>query len=158
MPLRSWRPSVTLVRFLAVGLVSYVVNQAALYALYDRLLRGFDATIATPFGSIGGRLLVASIVALEVSILVRFVLNDCWTFAEHREAPLLRRFYRFNAGSLASPVFALAAVNVLTPVVGVSYLLANSLGIVVGLAWNWVCSNRLVWRVAQTANTPPVIA
>src|SRR5438477_10402299 len=80
MSLRSWRPSVTLVRFLTVGLVSYVVNQAALYALYDRLLRGFDATIATPFGSLGGRLLVASILAMEVSILVRFVLNDCSTF------------------------------------------------------------------------------
>ena len=158
MSLRSWRPSVTLVRFLTVGLVSYLVNQAALCALYDRLLRGFDATIATPFGSLGGRLLVASILALEVSILVRFVLNDCWTFADHRDAPLLRRFYRFNASSLASPVFALAPVNVLTPAFGISYLLANSLGIAGGLAWNWVCSNRLVWGARHPDSTSTPIA
>jgi len=47
-------------------------------------------------------------------------------------------------------------VNVLTPAFGISYLLANSLGIAGGLAWNWVCSNRLVWgaRHADSTSTP----
>jgi putative flippase GtrA len=122
--------SPTLRRFIVVGGVAYVVNQALLAALYE----GADLG-----------LLPASMLALEASILVRFGLNDRWTFRGRCGRSLWQRFYTANLSSFGSPLIALTCVNLLTPALGVSYLVANSIGITLGLAWNWLCSDRLVW-------------
>ena len=126
--------SPTLLRFLAVGGVAYVVNQALLVALYE-------GTALT--------LLPASVLALEASILVRFGLNDRWTFRSRYGGPLWQRFYRFNLSSFGSPLIALAGVNLLTPALGVSYLVANSVGIALGLAWNWYWASHVVWAAVR---------
>src|SRR5689334_19939618 len=120
----------TLRRFLVVGGVAYGVNQALLAALYEVAGLG---------------LLIASALALEASILVRFGLNDRWTFRSRCGSPVWVRFYRSNLSSFGGPLLALACVNLLTPALGVSYLIANSVGIALGVAWNWLCSNRVVW-------------
>jgi putative flippase GtrA len=142
----------TLARFLVVGGISYVVNQVLLIALYD------GAFASLPRGGEGLTnvfdlpLLLASTIALEVSILVRFALNDRWTFRDRRTKPLAARFYQSNFTSFGGPLISLATVNILTPYFGVSYLISNSLGILLGLAWNWLWSTRLVWA---TDRTPP---
>jgi putative flippase GtrA len=142
----------TLIRFLIVGGVSYVVNQVLLYVLYDgafaSLPRGEEG-LANAFDL---PLLLASIIALEVSILIRFALNDWWTFRGRHTKSLAARFYQSNFTSFGAPLICLAAVNILTPYFGVSYLISNSLGILLGLAWNWFWSTRLVWA---TGRTPP---
>ena len=140
----------TLVRFLIVGGVSYVVNQVLLLVLYDgafaSLPRGEEG-VANAFDL---PLLLASIIALEVSILIRFALNDWWTFRDRHTKSLAARFYQSNFTSFGAPLICLAAVNILTPYFGVSYLISNSLGILLGLAWNWFWSIRLVWATGQT--------
>ena len=122
--------SPTFLRFLAVGGATYLVNQALLVAFYE---------------GAGLGLLAASVLALEASILVRFALNDRWTFRSRCRRSLWQRFYRSNVTSFGSPVIALACVNLLTPALGISYLVANSIGIALGLTWNWLCSSRVVW-------------
>jgi putative flippase GtrA len=81
---------------------------------------------------------------------VRFGLNDRWTFRSRCGRPLWQRFYSSNLSSFGSPLIALACVNLMTPALGVSYLIANSIGIALGLGWNWLCSNRLVWAETRT--------
>jgi putative flippase GtrA len=141
----------TLLRFLVAGGVSYVVNQVLLVALYDgafaSLPRGGEG-VASAFD---WPLLLASTIALEISIIVRFALNDRWTFPDRRAKSLATRFYQSNFTSFGSPLICLAAVNVLTPYFGVSYLVSNSLGILLGLAWNWFWSTRLVWAAGRTS-------
>jgi len=150
--LRAAIASSTLARFLAVGGVSYVVNQVLLFALYDgafaSLPRGGES-LASAFDL---PLLLASIIALEVSILVRFALNDRWTFRDRHTKSFAARFYQSNFTSFGAPLICLAAVNILTPYFGVGYLVSNSLGILLGLAWNWFWSTRLVWA---TGRMPP---
>ena len=128
----------TLRRFLVVGGVAYAVNQALLVALY---------------AGAGLGLLPASVLALEASILVRSALNDRWTFRSRCRRPLRQRFYRSHVSSFGGPLIALACLNLLTPALGVSYLIANSVSIALGLAWNWLCSDRLVW--AETTAPRP---
>jgi putative flippase GtrA len=140
----------TLVRFLLVGGVSYLVNQALLVALYDGVFASLPRGGATLPSAVDLPLLLASIIALEVSILIRFALNDRWTFRDRCGKPLAARFYQSNFTSFGSPLICLAAVNILTPYFGVGYLLSNSLGILLGLAWNWFWSDRLVWAAART--------
>ncbi len=132
--------SSTLVRFLIVGGISYLVNQALLVLFYD------GALASVPRGAFNGPLLVASSAAIELSILVRFALNDVWNLRDRREKSFAARFYQSNFTSFGSPLIALAAVNVLTPVFGISYLISNSIGILLGLAWNWFCSVKIVWQ------------
>jgi len=40
----------------------------------------------------------------------------------------------------------MACVNLLTPYLGISYLVANSIGILLGLTWNWIYGTRVIWR------------
>jgi putative flippase GtrA len=130
-------------RFLLVGGISYVVNQALLVVLYDGALASMSRGNA-----FDAPLLLASVVALEISILVRFALNDVWTFRDRRGKSFIARFYQSNFTSFGGPVISLAAVNILTPLLGISYLIANSVGILLGLVWNWFWSIRLIWAEA----------
>ena len=135
-----------LLRFVVVGGASYLVNQALLYSCYE-----------TVFGSMRPRrligldeaLLFASILAVEASIVFRFVLNDRWTFKGMcGDKPLYQRLLESNVSSLGAPLIALSCVNLLTPLLGVSFLITNSLGIALGLCWNWQWSRHVVWRPA----------
>ncbi len=141
----------TLARFLVVGGISYVVNQVLLFGLYEGGFKSM-AGASTPLGRIDTGLLLASALALEVSILVRFALNDRWTFHDCHDKPFWRRLTQSNLSSLGGPGISLAAVNLLTPLLGISYLIANSIGIAFGLTWNWFWSSRVVWRRASQSN------
>jgi putative flippase GtrA len=140
----------TLVRFLLVGGISYVVNQVLLFALYDHAFASLPKGGDRLADAIDLPLLLSSMIALEASILVRFALNDRWTFRDRCGKPLAARFYQSNFTSFGGPLISLAAVNILTPQFGISYLISNSLGILLGLAWNWFWSIRLVWATART--------
>ena len=150
--LNGWLSS-NLAKFLAVGGVSFVVNQAALVLLYEHLLADLSHSADTALGSINLALLVSSAIAVEIAILARFVLNDAWTFRDRRDRPYHHRLFHSNLGSLGSPAISLLAVNVLTPVFGINYLITNALGIALGLAWNWAWSTRVVWRPAEEPAT-----
>lgn len=138
-----------LTKFLVAGGISYLVNQVVLFLVYE--LVGSHST-GTSLGSFDVALLMASLIALELSIVVRFELNDHWTFAGLNRKPHGRRFLQSNLSSLGSPVIALAAVNFLTPVLDLNYLIANSIGIALGTAWNWCWSTRVIWRVPATGS------
>lgn len=142
-------------RFLLVGGFSYLVNQATLVTLYILLFRGPSDAVVLNAWRLDMALLVASALALELSILVRFALNDLWTFRNRAALSWARRLYLFHASSLISPLIAIAVVNVFTPMLGLHYLLSNSIGIVLGLAWNWYCSSRVVWRPSPHPNIIP---
>ena len=136
----------TLLRFLVVGAVSFVVNQTILYGLYESVFAPFRDRDTL---GLSEALLLASIIAVEVSIIFRFVLNDRWTFkGTCGSKPLHRRLLESNVSSLGSPAISLACVNLLTPLLGISFLITNSLGIALGLCWNWLWSRHVVWRPA----------
>lgn len=138
-----------MVRFLVVGGVSFIVNQAALVAFNEWLMAPVSDGVRIAGQAFDLRLLVASATAVEVSIIARFALNDVWTFRARRALPLGRRFVASNLSSFGSPIISLACVNIGTPLFGVSYLITNAAGVALGLAWNWWWSTRVVWRHAR---------
>ena len=142
----------TLLRFLVVGGAGFVVNQTILYGLYESVFAPFRDRDTL---GLNEALLLASIIAVEVSIIIRFVLNDRWTFKGTRGAkPLHRRFLESNISSLGSPAISLACVNLLTPLLGISFLITNSMGIALGLVWNWLWSRHVVWRPSTSHLKP----
>ena len=134
-------------KFLIVGGVSYIVHALSLFVLYEFIFSGVGGSLDTWFGEVTLRLFLASAVAVEIAIIARFLMNDGWTFRARRtRSSLLRRFVQSNVTSLASPLISVACVNLLTPLLGVHYQVANAIGVLLGLAWNWTWSSRVVWR------------
>ncbi len=140
-----------ILRFLIVGGLGYLINQSFLLLLYDSSILPFlpprdsDAALLF-FTHDDARLLVASIIAVEVSIFSNFYWHDRWTFRDRVKKPLLQRYLQFNATSFGSPLISVVVLNILTPYVGIHHLIANTIGIILGTSWNWFCNTRLIWR------------
>jgi putative flippase GtrA len=134
-------------KFLIVGGVSYVVHAISLFVLYEFIFARVGGSLDTWFGEVTLRLFLASAAAVEIAIVARFLMNDAWTFRARRtKSSLFRRFVQSYVTSLASPLISIACVNILTPLLGVHYQIANAIGVLMGLAWNWTWSSRVVWR------------
>ncbi len=147
--------SPTVIKFVIVGGIGYLVNQFILFLLYDSPL----ATVLPAKGShlnlifvthSDARLFIASAVALEAAILSNFLWHENWTF-RHRDRRrwLPLRFLTFNGTSFGSPVISFATINILTPTFGISPYIANTIGICVGASWNWTMNSMFIWPRAS---------
>lgn len=93
--------------------------------------------------------LVVLIIALEISILSNFALNDLWTFRDKRTGglkALVVRAAKFNMVSAGAVAIYYAVYTPLTRLLGVYDLLALSFAILVGLIWNFVMNFLWTWR------------
>jgi len=146
------RGSTTFIKFAIVGSFGYLVNQFFLFLFYDSPAFAFlpekDTSAAIVFFTHPDvRLLIATIVAVEVSILSNFFWHNVWTFSDREQRlPMALRFVAFNITSIGSPIISVATVNVLTPKFGVNPYLANTVGIALGMVWNWLWNAQVIWR------------
>jgi dolichol-phosphate mannosyltransferase len=136
-------------RFAAVGASGVAVNLSALALLA---------------GALGLHEVLASALAIEVSILWNFVLNDAFTFRDRNAgaaAGPLGRLLRYNAVSLLGLALQLGAFVALRAAAvhglgreGLGNLRypAQAAGIVIALAWNFAGNMRFTWR--QRPATP----
>src|SRR3990172_9142311 len=127
--------STTFIKFLIVGGLGYLVNQFTLFLLYDSPISGLLPAKGTDFDFVlltvsDVRLLIASVVAVEAAIASNFYWHERWTFRDRdRRTSLPIRFLTFNCTSIGSPLISLAAVNILTPLLGISPYVSNTIGI-----------------------------
>lgn len=119
-------------KFLVVGATGVLVNSLALLLL----VQGTHLP-----------LVVASALSAELAIVNNFYWNDRWTFGRTR--PSVRRFARFNLVSLAGLVITTATVWVLVSHLGLYYLAANLLAIVLATAWNFAVNSWWTWGGAR---------
>jgi len=117
-----------LLKFGAVGGTGVIINTTALYVLSRWL---------------GLPLLLSSGIAVELAIVSNFFWNNRWTFA--CRSPSLIRFVKFNVASLIGLTVNVTTVWGLTKT-GLYFLIANLVGICVGVAVNYACSVAWVWR------------
>jgi len=153
--------STTLVKFLIVGGLGYLVNQTVLFLLYDSPAgfalpaRGTDLRLI--FVTISDlTLLIASIIAVETAIACNFYWHTRWTFRDRlRHRPLPVRYLIFHFTSIGSPVISVAAVNILTPAFGLTPYVSNTIGILLGASWNWTWNTLVIWPNRPTTETLP---
>jgi len=158
--LAAWRDYVaarlagssTFVKFSIVGAIGFLVNQFFLYLFYDSPVFPFlpekDTSARIVFFTHPDvRLLIATVVAVELAILSNFFWHNVWTFSDRsRRLPLPLRLVTFNITSIGSPIISVTTVNVLTPNFGINAYIANSIGIALGMTWNWIWNTQLIWR------------
>ncbi len=117
-----------LARFGAVGALGVVVNNAVLLAAH---------------GVAGLPLLVASAIAVEISILHNFFWNERWTFGSKRMS--IRRLGKFNLTSLGGLVITTGVLYGLVTFFRFQYIVANLVGIGFATAWNFALSMAWTW-------------
>jgi dolichol-phosphate mannosyltransferase len=124
--LRKWaRPA----KYLVVGGIGLVVNSVGLVLLHQLLVLP---------------LLLASLLAVELSIASNYLLNDRWTFG--RRWPSWRRFLKFNLVSCGGLIITTATLWVFVTGMRSPYLLANLFGIVLATGWNFAINLLWTWR------------
>jgi putative flippase GtrA len=153
------RLPVALLKFVLVGLAAFAVTQAGLFVFYDLgvpLMPAKDTrTDFWLFTHPDVRLLIASALAVEIAIVLKFWLHENWTFRKRaRNSWFVTRFLQFNAGSFLSSVIIVVTVNVLTVVFGISPYLSNIVGTVLGFAANWLLSTLIIWPSQGKFRTP----
>ena len=117
-------------KFCVVGLSGVLVNEGLLYLFTDFL---------------GIFFLLSSLVAIEISILTNFSLNEIWTFRDMRGGrEVYTRMYMYNLVALGGLVINLFILYVLATS-GMHYLLANLFGIAGGVIWNYLINYRWTW-------------
>lgn len=116
-------------KFFAVGLSGFIVNMGVLYVLSE-------------FFNI--YYIVSSIIAIEISILTNFILNDLWTWGDRAKKSLFNRLiqYHISVGITAILINWLFLIF-FTEVIGVYYLISNLIGIAAGTLFNFIIND--IW-------------
>lgn len=127
-------------KFLVVGGIGVLVNSLALLLFFQWVHLS---------------LVVASVLSAELAIVNNFYWNDRWTFrlplpADNRRTQLsLSRLARFNLVSLGGLVITTGTLWVLVRHLGLYYLAANLLGIILATVWNFAANSWWTWGGAR---------
>jgi len=133
----AWREWKKLIKFGLVGLSGIFVNMGILIFLKE--YAGFSIPVASLF-------------AIELSILSNFLLNDVWTFRDTQNHKLSRWWHRllsFQVVSVGGALINFVILNVLTYIVGIDYRVANILGILIAFGWNFILNRNVTWMKAK---------
>ena len=127
--------SETFLKFATVGTIGVVVNLGSLFILAEKI--GVIKEVASP-------------IAIEFSIISNFLFNNFWTFSERKVKSLfLIKLIKFNIVSLLSLIVTYSTFLILTRVFGVYYLLAQSVGIVLAMLWNYFINSIWTWKIIK---------
>jgi dolichol-phosphate mannosyltransferase len=119
-------------KFALVGLSGVVVNLGA-YLLFERRI-GISFALAAPL-------------AIELSILSNFLLNNAWTFRTRRaDSSFFGRLLRFHAVAGVAGAANYAVFLTLVSAFAVYDVLANLAGIVVGVLLNYFFNSYWTWH------------
>lgn len=119
---------VALFRFGVVGAIGTGVNLLVLEVLHGQLGWGFTRSSA---------------IATEIAIIGNYFGNELWTF--HHRTLSFRRLVQFNLTMLVGAAVQVGAATILERM-GLTYLLAQAIGIAVGSGLNFAFNFGWTWR------------
>ena len=150
----------TLTKFLIVGGIAFWIYQGGLYTFYDSPAFWFFPEKDTEvdlgvFALPDLRLLMASVLAIELAILFQFNAHERWTF---RQRPMSgwvgKRLVKFQLSSIVSPTIIVVATNGLTHWLGWPPYFSGAAGVLLGFAWNWGVNSMVIWPRERAAVVP----
>jgi len=118
-------------KFSLVGISGIFVNQGLLTFFVSVL--GWDVSIA-------------GVLAIELSILSNFFLNNFWTWKNQKESPFFNRFLKYHAVTIISGGLNYLILISLT-YLGLHYFIANLIGIGAGTVVNFIFNHYWTFKV-----------
>ena len=131
----AWKEIQKLIRYGFVGLSGSLENILILYTLTD---------------IVGIFYMLSSALAIELSTINNFILNDVWTFREDHRHQFTNRWHRFisyHIVSLGGMAVNMAVLFILTEFGGLWYIFSNIVGIMVAFGWNFLVNRKTTWRI-----------
>jgi dolichol-phosphate mannosyltransferase len=137
-------PIQTFVRFAFVGFCGAIVNLLTLVCLIEVL---------------NMNVLLAALLAIELSIIFNFFLHQFYTFkgfGAYRKklgkfkSRLLNRLIMFNIGTAGGAAISFLTFSLLYKVFNVPYLPADIIAIALATGWNYSLSTKYIWRKIDT--------
>ena len=125
-------------KFSVVGISGIVVNQGFLTLFVSGLK--WDVSIA-------------GIVAIELSILSNFFLNNYWTWKDQKRGSFLARFFKYHAVTIVSGGVNYMILLILTSF-GFHYFISNLIGIAVGTVVNFFFNHFWTFKAKENGNEP----
>ena len=110
---RAWILARRFQKFLVVGAVGLGVNQGMLFLLHQ---------------GIGSHLVLSSTIAIFVSMIVTFMLNEHWTWHDRGSGPLVHRMLMYFPINMIGLVINVVILKTLVSETGMNYLVANLFG------------------------------
>ena len=122
-----------ILKFGVVGASGVIVNMGCLY-----LLKEFAGV---PY-------FIASVIAIELSILSNFTVNLLWTWRDRAgEGTLLAKLLRYLIGAGATAVLGNYLILIaLTEIAGMHYMVSNLIGIAVGTLSNYLINDLWTFK------------
>lgn len=118
-------------KFLVVGVLGLATNQAFLWLLHER--SGLTVAAASP-------------IAILISMVVTFFLNEKWTWHDRGGARWLSRAGSYVPINLGGLGINWGVLTFLHDQFGMHYLLANIIGAGIAAIWNFGLNNAITWR------------
>jgi putative flippase GtrA len=95
-------------------------------------------------------LMLGTVLAAEITTLLRFVINDRWVFGYHE--PTWARLWQFHVACAGGAAIWWCIANPLARV-GVHYLVASSLGSAASALFSVTTNFNWVWRARDTSSS-----
>ncbi|HEV2127833.1 MAG TPA: GtrA family protein [Thermomicrobiales bacterium] len=128
---RLWVLAQRFRKFLTVGAVGLLVNQAVLAMLHDGLAVAVVA--ASPF-------------AIFLSMIVTFALNEHWTWHDRGTGRVISRAMTYVPINLGGLLINWSVLYYLHEEHAVHYLAANLIGAGTAAIWNFLLNHSITWR------------
>ena len=135
---------VRFLKFATVGGSGVVVNMGVLWIATVYVFGSLPHTTAVAW---------AGFLAIAISILTNFLLNDMWTWGDRRGTGASPFAVRLGKYVLVASIAGVVQWVILQGLVHVSvhYMLANFVGIAAGIAINYVANNWWTFRSSESA-------
>lgn len=117
-----------LARFLMVGIIGFLTNFGFLFVFH---------------GLLGLALLAAQLMAVEISIVVTFLLHHYWTYG-HGGA-WLKKLLQYNLSASIGALLNTVLLWVFVVKLGVHYLAALAAAAAIVMTWNYIINLKLIW-------------
>jgi dolichol-phosphate mannosyltransferase len=121
----------TPIKFCIVGATGVIVNMGFLY-FFTEYLKIFY--------------IISAFIAIEISILSNFLLNDNWTFKTNKNKPFIERLISYEMICLMGVGIQICLLYIFTDILGIYYLISNLLAIPITVSWNFLMNKYITWR------------
>ena len=128
---RIWTLAQRFQKFLVVGAIGLAVNEGMLFALAH--LAALAIAVASP-------------IAIIVSLVVTFGLNEVWTWHDRGSGRLGNRALMYGAVNSGGLLINYLVLTLLVRETSMHYLMANLVGAGVAAVWNFGLNNMITWR------------
>lgn len=128
---RAWVVAQRFQKFIVVGSIGLVINQGVLFLLRD-------------FAHLS--LYVASPIAIFISMIATFGLNEFWTWHDRGSGPLVHRLLMYFPINSIGLLINFGVLTYLVREQNWHYLLANLVGAGLAACSNFVLNHTITWR------------